>query len=212
MNKARVEALSDGVFAIVMTLLVIEIKVPETQTAMTGAELWQEICRIGPLFASYALSYVVLAANWMTHHALFHNLFKSVDRITMLINLLFLGLLTIVPFSAHLVGTHPHVTAAVAFYGVNLLAIGLTGNLMFWYGSRQPEQIQGVSPVILHQGAIRQAIFTGCTLLGVLAIWLSIPLALLLFGFPIVFNVVPGLLTLLERTVARASLRKRGGK
>jgi len=87
MNKTRIEALSDGVFAIVMTLLVIDIKVPTFATEVSDSEIWAEIYHLLPIFGSYVLSFAVLTMYWVSHQFLITYMAKNIDRNLSYINM-----------------------------------------------------------------------------------------------------------------------------
>lgn len=201
MNKNRLEALSDGVFAIVFTLLVIEIKVPEHITDLTSSGLWHALVDLSPLFVGYTVSFVVLAMYWISHSFAFSMFVKNINRQLSLINLLFLAFIALLPFSAHLIGRYGDVTLAACLYGVHLLIISLISNLMFFYATRSHEiDTAHNSPRIIAQARIRQLITPMFTVLGIiLALTLSTKIAFICFMFPIIFNITPGSLDFIER-------------
>lgn len=133
MNKGRLETFSDSIFAIAMTLLVIDIKVPELARPVTEAALMTSLQGIIPLLIVYAVSFIVLATLWLNHHAVFHYFAKEVDRALNNINMIYLMFVAFVPFSAHLIGTYHTVPAAVVIYGLNILAIVSLSFLMVTY-------------------------------------------------------------------------------
>ncbi len=196
MSKTRIEALTDGVFAIVLTLLVLDLKVPEGIDA--GRHLWRSLAELGPRFAIYFVTFMVLGTLWQMHHMMFHHVFKAVDRRLLPMSLLYLCFVGLVPFSAQLLGTHPEARAASVVYGLNFLAIGLVSGWIFSYGMSHPEVANAVDPDSYRQARIRQRIVPICTLLGLASTALWIPLALIFYAFPVVFNGVPGLLGLAE--------------
>lgn len=203
MNKTRFEALSDGVFAIVMTLLVIEIHPPELHGDMVSARtLLAGLAQLGPLFLAYFVSFAVLGMFWTSHHALFHLFTKNVNRVLVQINLLYLACIALVPFSAHLLGQYSREPLAVILYGANILVIGLIAFGMMRYALRSAEiDTSHVDSRIIQQATIRLALTPLSTILGMsVALW-SIPLALFLYAFPIVFNIIPGTVDFLERTL-----------
>ena len=117
LGKGRIEAFSDGVFAIAITLLVLEIHVPQASNTavvhLTGALL-----ALWPQLLSYALSFVIVGVYWVGHHLMMHSL-RRVDRMLLWLNLLFLLFLTLIPVSANLLGQFRAVPIAVAAYGAN---------------------------------------------------------------------------------------------
>ena len=121
--KDRIEALADGIFAVAMTLLVLDIKSPENRIFETTSDLVAYLTSLEHSFAMYAISFFVLAIFWIAHHLLFHFVLH-VDRRLLWFNIAFLLLVTFVPFSTDLLGDHGHLTLPVLVYGANLLALG----------------------------------------------------------------------------------------
>src|SRR5262245_14338918 len=113
MHKARLEAFSDGVVAILITIMVLEIHVPE------GAD-WQALRSIGPTFSAYVLSFVFLGIYWNNHH----HLLQTVDHVNgamLWANLHLLFWLSLVPVATNWMGNNPGDALPTAAYGVVLL-------------------------------------------------------------------------------------------
>jgi uncharacterized membrane protein len=200
MKKERIEMLSDGVFAIVMTLLVLDIKLPESEERISNAALWQQLSQVTPSLTSYFLSFIVLAVFWQAHHALYHFVVGSANRQLLQFNMLYLSFLSLIPFSAKLLGMHPDVPLALRCYGLNILAIAAVNILMMAYVLRTPEiRNERLPPKIARQGRVRLWLNVLFSVLGIAATWLSLPLAIALFAFPVLFNIIPGTLTLTEK-------------
>ncbi len=199
MNKNRLEALSDGVFAIVMTLLVIEILVPDLHFA-NDRELWEALSHRGSLFVSYFVSFSVLSMFWIAHNFFYGAFTKNVNRVLVLLNILYLSFVALIPFSAHLLGEYSASRLAIFLYGLNVFIIGILAWVVLRYAlSSQEIDTAHLSRRLLIQAQIRSALTPACTFLGMLMVWVNIPLALFLYTFPIVFNIIPGLLDRLER-------------
>ena len=200
MTKKRIEMLSDGVFAIVMTLLVLDIKLPESEDRISNAALLQQLSQLGPSMTSYFLSFVVLAVFRQAHHGLFHFVVGSANRQLLQLNMLYLSFLSLLPFSAKLLGMHPDVPLALSCYGLNILAIAAVNVVLMAYALRTPEiRNERLPPKVARQGRFRlwlNVLFPG---LGIVATWVSLPLAIALFAFPVIFNIIPGTLTLTEK-------------
>ena len=122
MGKNRIEALTDGIFAVVMTLLVLDIKPPVHLRFDTNRVLTDHLAAFEHGFVMYAISFVVLAMLWLGHHLQFHFV-RHVDRQLLWINLLFLLIAALIPFSTNLMGDHGHLQLAVVIYAVNLLLL-----------------------------------------------------------------------------------------
>ena len=203
MNKTRIEGLSDGVFSIVMTLLILDIKVPQLNgVSVTNQELWQRLADQGPIFRSYFISFVVIGMYWISHHAFFHLYARQVNRVVANINIVFLMFLAFIPFSAHLLGEYHRNEAAIAVYGMNIIGIGLALFSMFRIVIRNKELAhENVSRRLIIQGTIRVLLPPGFALLAIFAAYVNIPFSLFLFAFPVIFNIIPGTLDFLERLV-----------
>jgi uncharacterized membrane protein len=130
--KSRIEALSDGIFAVAMTLLVLDIKTPVNQYFATADVLVDYLASLEHSFAMYVISFFVLAIFWIAHHLLFHFV-RHVDRRLLWFNIAFLLLVTFVPFSTDLLGDHGHLTLPVLIYGCNLLGLGALLGLQLRY-------------------------------------------------------------------------------
>jgi uncharacterized membrane protein len=135
MNLNRFEAFSDGVFAIAMTLLVIEIKVPDLSQA-TASTAINALIHTAPHILSYITSFLVIGVLWLNHHALFH-LLKRVDRIVLTINLVLLMCIAFIPFPTALIGEYGKLQPIVMFYGLTLSLTGIVYNALWFYVVRQ---------------------------------------------------------------------------
>ncbi len=124
LSKHRIEALSDGIFAFAMTLLVLDVKLPH-HPAVEAGQLAPTLLALWPKFFSYIMSFVVLGVFWVGQHSYAHFL-KRTDRWFLWINLLFLMFVVGVPFSTDLLGDYPMQKVAVMIYGCNIMALGLT--------------------------------------------------------------------------------------
>ncbi|WGV24157.1 TMEM175 family protein [Halotia branconii] len=135
MNTSRLEAFSDGVFAIAITLLVLEIKVPPPDTVL-GAELLQ----LWPSYLAYVVSFLVIGAIWINHHAMFHHIVR-VDGTLLLLNVLHLMLIAFLPFPTAVLAEAFHrgtdEPIAAAFYSSILTVIGIFVNAMWRYAAHE---------------------------------------------------------------------------
>jgi uncharacterized membrane protein len=124
---ARIVAFSDGVFAIAITLLVLNLSVPERIPGddLTDA-LWDQR---HDLFA-YALSFAVIGRFWLIHHRVFGEMTGFDGRLIGL-NLFYLAWIVLIPFSSQVLGDHAGDSAAVIVYAINLAAVTLVGSWMF---------------------------------------------------------------------------------
>jgi uncharacterized membrane protein len=131
MSKGRLEAFSDGVFAVIITIMVLEMKVPR------GTDL-QALQSVVPAFLCYVLSYVYVGIYWNNHHHLLH----ASERVTggiLWANLVLLFFLSLVPFTTAWMGENHYAPLPVAVYGMMLLLAGisyfvLTKRLIVYHG------------------------------------------------------------------------------
>lgn len=119
--KHRLEALADGVFAIAMTILVLEVKVPELQEPRSSAELLLHLRHLGPTLGAYFFSFLFLGLFWVWHHRLAAKL-SHLDVPLLGLNLVFLALVSFFPFAAGVLGRYPTNPATLMVY---LPTIGL---------------------------------------------------------------------------------------
>ena len=130
----RLEALVDGVFAVVMTLLVLDITVPSPTKPHAVANLLSNLLALKPTLLSYALSFVIAGIYWVGHHNQFAYI-RRTDRPLLWINILFLMCVAFIPFSAALLAAYPGQRIAVIVYGANLIVVGLVLYLHWWYAT-----------------------------------------------------------------------------
>jgi uncharacterized membrane protein len=119
-------ALSDGLFAVAMTLLVLDLRVPVAAagTAYSEHGLAAALLKQGPNFAAYLLSFTMLGTFWLAQHTLLGILGRC-DRTLTWINLGFLFVVSLLPFSAALLAHYVHLRLAVGVYWLNLLLLGV---------------------------------------------------------------------------------------
>jgi uncharacterized membrane protein len=114
--------------------------------------------------------------------------------------MLYLSLVALILFSAHLLGEYPDVVLAVVIYGGNILLITLVSLGMVRYALNSKEiDTAEVTPRMMKQAMTRQILTPLSTALGMLVATVSIPIALVLYAFPIIFNIIPGTLDFVER-------------
>lgn len=119
----RILVLVDGVFAIVMTLLVLDLRLPNVD-ATTSKDLWDQLTGLAPQFTAYLLSFSMLGTFWLAEHTLLGHVRES-DRTMAWAVFGFLFFVTTLPFTASTLADHVHLRLAVWLYWVNLLLLGL---------------------------------------------------------------------------------------
>jgi uncharacterized membrane protein len=131
----RLKALADGVFAVAMTLLVLDLRLPEGE-ADDNAALWHQLQHLGPQFAAYLLSFTMLGTFWLAQHTFLERCRRS-DRMLSWATLGFLFFVSTLPFSASTLAEHTHLTLAVLLYWANLLGLGVTLGWQIFHADHQ---------------------------------------------------------------------------
>jgi uncharacterized membrane protein len=124
MHKNRVEALNDGIYAVAMTLLVLELRVPDTLAHASDSGFVNALVQLLPKFIAWVLSFFILAVFWMGHQRAFHYV-RHVDIGLVWINIVALLFASLMPFSSALIGEHGARFASQAFYAANMAALAL---------------------------------------------------------------------------------------
>ena len=135
LSLSRLETLCDGVFAIAMTLLILEVHVPVKQLIHSEKDLFNAIWMLGPKLFSYFISFLILGIFWVAHHGQFAFI-KSTNRELLWINVLLLSFISLLPFSAALLGEYIRYKTAVWIYWLNLVFIGYALILNWRYAKR----------------------------------------------------------------------------
>lgn len=125
MHKARLEAFSDGVIAIIITIMVLEMKVPHTENLLDLLEMW-------PVFLSYILSFVFVAIYWQNHHHTFQ-IVEKVDGRVLWANTHLLFWLSLLPFATGWMGENHFAHETVMLYGFICLMAGFAYWILIWH-------------------------------------------------------------------------------
>lgn len=139
----RLVALGDGVFAIVMTLLVFQLSVP---ALADGDSLGEALVEMWPDFAVYVLSFLVLGVFWLIHHVLF-DVIRRYDTPLIWLNIVFLMFAALIPFATDLVAVHGATTVTAVVYGANMIAVFGMGWAIWTYATRRCRLVDpGIDP------------------------------------------------------------------
>ncbi len=136
LTKSRIEALSDGVFSIAMTLLVLKLEVPEVMHHSSNADMLAQLLAMTPAFMTYVVTFLIAGGFWYLQHLLFHFI-RHADSPFVWMNLIFLMLVALLPFSAGLMAhllIHP---VSQLFYYGNHIAIALLLSVQWEYAKRR---------------------------------------------------------------------------
>jgi uncharacterized membrane protein len=136
LRTPRIEALSDGVFAIAMTLLTFDIKVPISDVIHSDAELLKAFTGLAPKLLTYLLGFITLGIYWAAQSTQFHYINKS-DRHLNWINLFFLLFISVIPFTTAFLSTYINFKFAVFLYWLNIITLGLILAIHWSYANRK---------------------------------------------------------------------------
>ena len=181
MKQQRLEQLADGIFSIVMTLLVLDIRLPigEATTDMG----------LGILFASFFLSFAVLFTYWRAHHFIASVYVKNIDNKFTMINSLFLFLVALVPFSSHLLAHYHNLQSAVTIFSLHTIFIGLVIFWMRFYAARSSAIENEAVGVIESRHSYARILFpVFCAILAIFISFFDLQFALIFLTLGILFN------------------------
>jgi uncharacterized membrane protein len=166
---SRIVAFSDGVFAIAITLLVLQINIPANLPA--GDTLFDEILDTHRDFIAYGISFAVLGKLWLAHHRFFASV-ERFDPVLMGLNLLYLAWIVLVPFTSEILGDYGDDSTSVILYAAIMAAVSITFQIQILYADRKDM----IRPELREY--VRQ--FSGAANFAVGAVFLlSIPVALI---------------------------------
>ncbi|HME81762.1 MAG TPA: TMEM175 family protein [Candidatus Eremiobacteraceae bacterium] len=183
LSKGRFEAFSDGVFAIAITLLVLEFHLPNFNSPPSSWEQLQTLVGIWPQYVVYVASFLTIGIMWLNHHAQF----RFVEKIThgiVIANLVLLLFISFLPFPTEVLAKFGLTNVAVTYYGLVLCAIAVAYNLLHWQivasDSSIPRTPLAWSVVGLTAYPVATAIayfspFAGVALFTLLAIFYMLP-------------------------------------
>jgi uncharacterized membrane protein len=141
-DTGRVEAFSDGVLAVAITLLVLDLKVPH----VGEGSLWEALLKQWPAYAAYLTSFLIIGVMWVNHHAIFRQI-RLVDRSLMLLNLLLLMSIVAIPFGASLVSEyltesgHNGNIAMATYSGISFM-VAICYGLIWGYALLHPDLLE----------------------------------------------------------------------
>jgi uncharacterized membrane protein len=191
MTTSRIEALGDGIFAIAMTILVLEIHVPVIDNA-NSRKLLHVLRELAPHVAGYIVSFLILGTLWIGHHNHFVYI-RRADRLLLWLNIGFLCSIAFLPFSTALLGAYSNQPVAAALYGSNLLAAGgfLWGHWVYaTRGRRLVAADLSDDLVRMARRRVEWGILVYASAIGVA--FVSMPISLVLFALMPIVYIIPG--------------------
>jgi len=189
-GTSRIEAFSDGVFAIVVTLLVLELRVPHLPENFTNEDVLRELLHLSPKFISFATSFLILAIFWVNHHQFFHSLEKT-DRSLLWYNNLLLFWLSFVPFPTAFIGEHPTSMIPVMLYGFVMFAASVSFNILLRYAIKADLFLPTISKVTLAESVKKGAFGPIIYFISIAGALISVYISLAIFILVPVFYFIP---------------------
>jgi TMEM175 potassium channel family protein len=179
-ETARTEAFSDGVFAIVITLLILEIKVPPPSSIPVGAvahELPHRLWELKAMFIAYVLSFFIVGTFWVAHHNVF-KLIRRTNRLFMWINLALLMCVAFIPFPTALIGEYVDQPIAIVVYGLTVTASSVMLLCLWSYATGDhrlvdPELAPSLIKRVRGQMLLAPPVYLTAIVLAYVNIWLS---------------------------------------
>ncbi len=189
MKQTRLDQLADGIFAIVMTILVFEIRVPELTGIVNNKTLLDSLMSLLPVFISYILGFSLLFTYWRSHHFIASILVKNIDTKFTNLNAIFFFFIGLVPFSSHLLGNYSNSKVAIIFFALNIILIGISLFRMRQYAIRS-STIENMPFTKLENEHANMHIWFPviASVVAVVVSFLSVYIAFLLFTLAILFN------------------------
>jgi uncharacterized membrane protein len=190
-SRGRLEAFSDGVFAIAITLLVLEIDVPAA-----GGDLAHEVGQLWPSFAAYVVSFFTIGIIWVNHHTMLQQV-ERVDRTLLFLNLNLLLFVAFIPWPTAVLAQHLRDSAAnqhlaAAMYAGTFLVMGFSFFSLWWHARNAQLLHRDLDPIATRRLVRRNAVgqFAYAVALGIA--FLSAPASLILCGLVALYYVHPG--------------------
>ena len=167
-STTRLENFSDGVFAIVLTLLAFQFKVPKFSNDVDLMQNFYELVRIAPYLLGFIFSFFFIAVFWVNHHHLYH-VIKETNGILLWYNIYFLFWITMLPFAIAMVGDHPLVPLAAVSLGFVLFMASVAAYLLFRYSYVKSKLVdETLSNDSIKSGLSKNMLAIIITLIGIL--------------------------------------------
>ncbi|PIR68847.1 hypothetical protein COX93_01330 [Candidatus Nomurabacteria bacterium CG_4_10_14_0_2_um_filter_30_12] len=191
MKQARLDQLADSIFAIVMTILVFEIRIPDFIGIVDEKTLLNSIIDLFPVFLSYLLSFSLLFTYWRSHHFIESILAKNIDTKFSNLNAIFFFFVGLIPFSSHLLGKYSYSKTAIIFFALNIILIGLSLFKMRQYviNSKTIENAEFTKSENEHAN-MRILFPVVAAFIAIFVSFFNSSLAILLFTVAILFNLL----------------------
>jgi uncharacterized membrane protein len=187
----RIEAFSDGVFAIVMTLLAFQFKVPKYSAAAGLNQNFRALLQVAPNFISFVFSFLFVAVFWVNHHQLFHSI-KEADRKLLWLNIHLLFWITMIPFPTGMVGDYPQVSLAAISLAIVLLMVSVSSYLVRRYSYYQAALTnENKSARIIKEGLSKNIVAIVLNLAAIATTFISVDISYIIFLVVLILFSIP---------------------
>ena len=191
MKQTRLDQLADGIFAIVMTILGFEIRIPEYVGIASEQSLLGSLFNLFPVFLSYLLSFSLLFTYWRSQHFIESILAKNIDTRFSNLNAIFFFFVALVPFSSHFLGRYNYSKTAIIFFALNIILIGISLFIMRQYAINSKTIENASFTKVENEHANMRILFpVGAAVVAIFVTFFSTNLAILLFTIAILFNLL----------------------
>lgn len=176
-DTGRTISFSDAVIAIAITLLALDLKVPQVPESSAAADLPRALLELWPNLFSFVLSFWIIASYWLAHHRI-SRLVGAYDRRMQLINLLFLMWIVLMPFSTALVGEYEHQQLPVVIYAVHNILTSLTLTWLWQHAIRDSRLVEAnLDARLVRHSNFRSLVVQGVFLLSIGISFISVDAA-----------------------------------
>jgi TMEM175 potassium channel family protein len=172
----RLLSLSDGVVAIALTLLVLQLKVPHLTDPNSAPELAADLAAASDRLISYAISFYVIGQFWLAHHRVFREIAGHREGLAWW-NFAFLFTITVMPFTSNLLGEYPDNPLAVDIFALNLLLASLATHATLVYGQRRNLLVANVDEAAIRSGRVRTVTISVVVSVSIGLAWVNPSLA-----------------------------------
>lgn len=189
-GNERINAFCDGVFAIVITLLVLEIKIPEVDPAMAAVLLPRALIAMAPKFIAHAFSFAVLGIYWVGHHNLMQHIHRH-NRTFLWLTIMFLLCVASMPFPTGMLIRYLNSQLAVIVYGGTLIVTGLALDAIWAYANRHhlaSKELSAEFVASVHRRILTAPLFY---LVAIGVSFINVNASLLIFALTAVYYILP---------------------
>jgi len=196
-GTSRVEAFSDGVIAIIITIMVLEFEVPDINKDATTRDVIHTLHELLPYFIAYIFSFIMIGIFWTNHHHMFHLLEKT-DEPLLAMNLVFLFWMSLIPFATIMMGGNPLLAISSALYGFIKLMTTLSLAVMRAYTIKKnlihkdsDTELTRKVYVVSLKARTKNYIATAAYLVSIPLAFVSVYLSYICFVIPPIISFIP---------------------